>query len=162
MNQAIFIDTSILCNLLDIPGKAQDRQQVVSRFKTLQEKKNCHFILPITAVIETGNHIAQLSDGRQRRALAGKFQTWLELSARSQPPYVLHNFEWNKGFIEKFLQGAGSGTTYVDHAQSGVGAGDVWILTEIDSYRARIGKQADIRLWTLDKGLGSHCPAPDF
>lgn len=42
MNQAIFIDTSILCNLLDIPGKAQERQQVVSRFKTLQEKKNCH------------------------------------------------------------------------------------------------------------------------
>ncbi|MGV3102797.1 hypothetical protein [Rothia sp. 32237D007AR] len=162
MKQTVFIDTSILCNLLMVPGKDQDRQEVAEDFKALQKKTGCHFILPVTAVIETGNHIAQLSDGRQRRTLAEKFQGWLKLSSLSLPPYILHNFEWNADFINKFLEGAGSGISYIDHAQSGVGAGDVWILTEIESYRARVGKQADIRLWTLDTGLGAHCIGPDF
>lgn len=162
MKQTVFIDTSILCNLLMIPGKDQDREKVTENFKALQQQGACSFILPVTAVIETGNHIAQLTNGRHRRELAQKFQRWLELSALSRPPYILHNFEWNEDFIAKFLAGAGSGISYIDHTQSGVGAGDIWILTEIDSYRARVGAQADIRLWTLDTGLGAHCSGPDF
>lgn len=162
MKQTVFIDTSILCNLLGVPGKDQDRQEVAEYFKALQQQVACSFVLPVTAVIETGNHIAQLPDGRYRRELAKKFQQWLELSARSRPPYILHNFEWNEDFINRFLEGGGSGISYLDHAQSGVGAGDIWILAEIDSYRARVGKQADIRLWTLDAGLGAHCSGPDF
>lgn len=91
-----FIDTSVLDNLLEIPKKSQDREQVKNDFSKRQSE-NSRFILPITAVIETGNHIAQLSDGQVRRAIAEKFSQMLELTAQRQAPWILHDFQWNKG-----------------------------------------------------------------
>ena len=46
-----FVDTSVLCNLLDVPGKNQDRKNVL---RALEERRACDLILPVTAVIETG------------------------------------------------------------------------------------------------------------
>lgn len=70
-----FIDTSVLDNLLEIPKKSQDREQVKNDFSKRQSE-NSRFILPITAVIETGNHIAQLSDGQVRRATGITAEVW--------------------------------------------------------------------------------------
>ncbi|WP_371780877.1 hypothetical protein [Streptosporangium subroseum] len=88
-----FVDTSVLCNLLDVPGKNQDRKNVL---RTLEEKRACDLILPVTAVIETGNHIAQLSDGRLRRQYADKLSKLLELVIIGEAPWVLHTVEWVK------------------------------------------------------------------
>lgn len=82
-----FIDTSVLDNLLEIPKKSQDREQAKHDFAKRQSE-NSRFILPITAVIETGNHIAQLSDGRVRRNIAEKFSSMLELTAQRQAPWI--------------------------------------------------------------------------
>ena len=66
--EVIFIDTSILCNIVPVPGFNQDQEEVRAEMKELVEKK-AKFVLPITAVIETGNHIAQLPDGDKRRKI---------------------------------------------------------------------------------------------
>ncbi|GGP95609.1 hypothetical protein [Streptosporangium pseudovulgare] len=95
-----FVDTSVLCNILDLPGKNQNRENVV---RQLQEKKrDCDLILPVTAVIETGNHIAQLPDGRIRRDRAEKLQQLLELVITSQAPWVLHTVEWGSASFGNF------------------------------------------------------------
>ncbi|MFJ8843469.1 hypothetical protein ACIRFF_11250 [Streptomyces cyaneofuscatus] len=65
-----FVDTSILCNLLAVPGKCQDREQVIDELKRKRERRETDLLLPVTAIIETGNHIAQVSDGRARRSYA--------------------------------------------------------------------------------------------
>ena len=56
--RAIFIDTSVLSNLLRIPGKNQDMEKAQQDFVALQEDNSVQFVLPVTTVIETGNHIA--------------------------------------------------------------------------------------------------------
>ncbi|WP_049154685.1 hypothetical protein [Corynebacterium aurimucosum] len=66
-----FIDTSVLDNLLAIPHKCQAKEQAKIDFAERQSE-NAKFILPITAVIETGNHIAQLPQGDVRRNIAEK------------------------------------------------------------------------------------------
>ncbi|MEU4536422.1 hypothetical protein AB0G15_16305 [Streptosporangium sp. NPDC023825] len=58
------------------------------------EKRSFDLILPVTAVIETGNHIAQLSDGRLRRQPADKLSDLLGLVITGQAPWVLHTVEW--------------------------------------------------------------------
>ncbi|NBE96139.1 hypothetical protein FE391_19875 [Nonomuraea sp. KC401] len=45
-------------------------------------------------MIETGNHIAQLSDGRLRRLYAGKLAELLESVIDGKAPWVLHTVEW--------------------------------------------------------------------
>ena len=54
-----------------------------------RQSEDSRFILPITAVIETGNHIAQLSDGQVKRAIAEKFSQMFELTAQRQAPWIL-------------------------------------------------------------------------
>lgn len=37
MKQTIFIDTSVLCNLLSVPGKNQQEEEMKGKFKNLQK-----------------------------------------------------------------------------------------------------------------------------
>ena len=97
---AVFIDTSVLDNLLDVPGKNQDVERVQEDFLELQRDSSLQFVLPVTTVIETGNHIAQIQRGHLRRAIANKFGTMLDRIRESQTPWVLHDFEWGKCFFE--------------------------------------------------------------
>jgi len=149
----IFIDTSVFCNLIPVPGRAQDEAHVRGELKTRLERGD-QFILPITAVIETGNFIAQLHDGGQRRATASTFEAILRLVCNDQAPWILHDVSWNRPFLERFLDGAETGQAYVGHAQNKVGAGDLCILTERAEYVQRTRVRTEI--WTLDGALGAH------
>ncbi|GAA2994732.1 hypothetical protein [Streptosporangium longisporum] len=148
-----FVDTSVLCNLLDIPGKNQDHQPVIDQLK--KKRQECDLILPITAVIETGNHIAQLADGQLRRQHADKLSDLLKLVVTNQAPWVLHTVEWGENFLRSLLAGAGTGTTFADHVMVKLGLGDLCILTERELYRARV-VNVEVGIWTLDAQLRSH------
>ncbi len=60
-----FVDTSIFANLLDVPGRAQQRDRV-RREQREWAAARCGLVLPVATVIETGNHIAQLANGQCR------------------------------------------------------------------------------------------------
>ncbi|GAA3136224.1 hypothetical protein [Streptosporangium carneum] len=147
-----FVDTSVLCNILDVPGKNQDRKSVL---RELDEKKGCDLVLPVTTVIETGNHIAQLPDGRVRRDHADRLRALLELVIAGQAPWVLHTVEWGEGFLRSLLAGAGTGMPFSDHVMAKLGLGDLCILTERELYRTRV-VNVEVGIWTLDTQLRSH------
>ncbi|WP_303246553.1 hypothetical protein [Streptomyces sp. NA04227] len=42
-----FVDTSILCNLLEIPGKSQDREKVIAELRRKRETRDCDLLLPV-------------------------------------------------------------------------------------------------------------------
>lgn len=149
----VFIDTSILCNLVPVPHRAQHEAATREELKARLDRGD-QFILPITAVIETGNFIAQLPDGGQRRAAATKLEAILRLVCNRQAPWILHDVSWNRAFLERFLDGAETGQPYVSHAQNKVGAGDLCILNERAEYVQRTRVPTEI--WTLDGALGAH------
>lgn len=62
-----FIDTSILLNILDVPDRNQNKDEVVKEFKTLIGSQTETLILPLATIIETGNHIAHIGSGNVRR-----------------------------------------------------------------------------------------------
>lgn len=153
MKRVVFLDTSIVCNLVPVPGFDQDSAEVTEEMST-RMKSGTQFILPITAVIETGNHIAQLPKGDARRKAADRFSTILTMVISNRSPWVLHDIAWNTAFLQSFLDGAETGSSYVQHALNGVGAGDLCILTERQQYQSRSHLAAEI--WTLDHGLNAH------
>src|SRR5262245_3202120 len=82
----VFIDTSILTNFFDVPNKNSDRATVVKEFEQ-RRQAGATFVLPVTSIIETGNHIAQLN-GNARRTCAQRFIRALELAVEENPPWV--------------------------------------------------------------------------
>ena len=77
MNKVLIIDTSILCVYLEIPGKdtcgSDKNQWNKQRVDDLLKKEEQNFttlVLPLAAIIETGNHIAQAKGKRYEIAQA--------------------------------------------------------------------------------------------
>ncbi|MET9953415.1 hypothetical protein ABZ135_17950 [Streptomyces sp. NPDC006339] len=149
------MDTSVLCNLLGVPGKSQDREKVLAELKQKRQARDCDLLLPVTAVIETGNHIAQLADGYHRRVYAEKFADTLRMVVDGKAPWALNEVEWNAAHLNALVEGGSTGASLVDHAANKVGCGDLNILIERDRYLARTsGIEATV--WTLDHGLAAH------
>jgi hypothetical protein len=150
-----FVDTSVLCNLLGIPGKCQDREKVLAELKRKEGSRDCDLLLPVTAVIETGNHIAQLTDGRHRRSHAETFAALLRLVVDGKAPWALNEVEWDAAHLSALISGGSTGSTLIEHACNRLGCGDLNILIERDRYLARTsGVEATV--WTLDAQLASY------
>lgn len=80
-----FIDTSVMANMLKIPGKCNAAESVQEEFKQVIEAKEV-LILPIATIIETGNHIAHIDSGNIRRTIAQKFGEYLRKTAEGEAP----------------------------------------------------------------------------
>jgi hypothetical protein len=138
------IDTSIFCNILKVPGKSQDYSSVMDLMKEKIQRDES-LLLPMTSIIETGNHIAQNGDGRQRRSCAEKFIKQLQGAIAGEAPWTpMKSFE-----IEKFLCWLGE---FPDSAMKGVGFGDLSIIKDWEELQ-RIHSGQRVYIWTLDNDL---------
>ncbi len=150
----VFIDTSVLCNLLRIPGKAQDQDAVREELHDRTQAGDT-FVLPMAAVIETGNHIEQLPDGDERRRRAQRLTEILRYVAQETQPWVLVETEWNSELLRQFCDGSDGGSTppFVEVATQGaLGGGDLTILVERDRFAKRVMGQ-EVVIWTYDQKL---------
>lgn len=69
MSSICLVDTSIFLNILNVPNRNNERNEILKQFQEYIEL-GCSFIIPMATVIETGNHIAQNGDGNTRREVA--------------------------------------------------------------------------------------------
>lgn len=90
-----FIDTSVMTNMLEIPGRCKDVKSVQEELKKVIEAKEV-LILPIATIIETGNHIAHIDNGNIRRTIAQKFGEYLRKTAEGEAPWQLYGVELDK------------------------------------------------------------------
>lgn len=155
VHEVVFVDSSILYNLLDIPQKNAERDIVVPEFRKLAAAGATTFIFPLTAVVETGNTIAQLP-GTACRDRAEKFVGFLRMALDEREPWAVSGVAWNLGFFRSLVDGGAHGLGLVDFSTVGIGGGDASILLEIDHYRRRIPSATPVRLWTRDHKLRSY------
>lgn len=154
----VFIDTTVLCNFLRVPGKAQ-QQGIVQDDYDRRRTAGHTFVLPMATVIEAGNHIAQLPEslGDQRRRCADRLTSVLRLVAAGTQPWVLVETEWNRDLLNQFCDGNASKSTpsFIEVATQGtLGGGDLAILIERDRYAERVMGQ-EIQIWTYDQQLAA-------
>jgi hypothetical protein len=154
MSTTCFIDTSILCNLLPVPGRDQSKEEVREEFRQLKNSRTS-FVLPVTTIIETGNHIAQLSDGHERRTAADTLTKMIKLMTEGKAPWRLHSYHWDSSFLRLLVEGVDGGPTLVEQAMAQVGCGDLCILAERRIFADRTGLR-DVTVWTLDQQLAAY------
>lgn len=145
-----FIDTSVMANMLKIPGRCNDAESVQEEFKQVLEAKEV-LILPIATIIETGNHIAYIADSNARRSIAGKFGEYLRKTAEGEAPWQLYGIEIDK-----------EGLLYLaDHieenASQKIGIGDMSIIHAYDQYRETVPGIGRIMIWSTDTHLQGYC-----
>lgn len=115
------IDTSVFVELLRVPNMCQRHQEVLDVLERKIEAKEKLF-LPMATIFETGNHIAQQGDGRERRASAERFVAQVRLALDGDSPFVPLNFvtrdhmvEWLDRFPDSSMRGSGLGDLSIIH-----------------------------------------------
>jgi hypothetical protein len=148
------VDTSILCEILDVPGKASQHTTLQAEFRR-RVTAGDRFVIPVTAIIETGNHICNVKQG-DRRGAAERFHMLLTDVRNGKVPFRLNEVELDAHFLQRLLDGDSTNETLVDLIGNGrFGAGDISILVERDLLRSR-SSLPDVRIWTADAELQAY------
>ncbi|MGI9032649.1 MAG: hypothetical protein ACR2HY_02980 [Acidimicrobiales bacterium] len=155
MSRVTFIDTSVLCELVRVPGKTQRAAEVRSEFEA-RVGAGEQFVLPVTAVIEAGNHIAQAAG--DRRGAAERLDQVIRAAGAGRAPFRPNLVSWDGPFLAALSAGNATGQSFVDLAGNGLmGAGDVAILVERDRFVAESAfGVADVGIWTLEHVMGAY------
>ena len=148
MNKAyILIDTSVMLEILDVPGKAHDHGTIMNEFKEKADA-DCSFFIPLATILETGNHIAQNGDGRQRLDSAIKFVKLIEKSIEGESPFKVLKF-FDQGELRNWLQ------EFPESAKRKESFGDLSIRKDLDRLH-ELKPREDIFIWTLDGHLDAY------
>lgn len=160
MSAIVLLDTSVYLNVLNVPGFNQDRQTVLDDFRKAI-KQNDHFLLPLATVWETGNHIAHLPKGQQRRTFAKRLVDDVLRAFQGQTPYRATHFPerdefeaWLKDFPDKAMCNKSSTKT-----TEGTSLADLSIIKEWER-NCRLNPMSQVRIWSLDMDLSGYDRRP--
>lgn len=156
MSAICLIDTSIFLNLLNVPGRNQDKEQVLRDYAYYAEMA-VTFILPMATILETGNHIAQNGDGGTRRKTAARFCQVVEAAFNGDAPYQASEFP-NRSEVLTWLN------QFPDHAgknksstktMEGTSFGDLSIIKAYEKCHQKFA-MSEIFIWSLDDDLSHY------
>ncbi len=157
MKKILILDTSILCTWLRVNGKETcgpdnnrwDYNRVDEKIKN-EIKQDTILVLPLAAIIETGNHIAQCCG--DRFVLATNFTDFIKSAAEEATPWAAFTHQsdlWNKEGLKNLAD------RWKETAVSGQSLGDASIV-DVANYYAEAGNVVEIL--TGDQGLKSYEP----
>lgn len=155
--RVLILDTSVLCCWLKIPGKetagpVTDRwnHERINQLLVDEHQAGSTFVLPLAALIETGNHIAQCSGDRFNLALA--LVDHLRRAAEAASPWAAFTDQGPLWESESLLQLAAA---WPELAAQKLTIGDATIKNVAEHY-AMAGFHVEIL--TGDAGLKAHQP----
>ncbi len=151
MPEVIVVDTTVLLNVLDVPGRNQHRAVVLERFEEVTEA-GASLLLPMAAVFEAGNHIAKLSHGQRRRRFAVIFCRQVHAALNGEAPWVLVPLP-RADQLSKWLG------DFPDSAMREVGMSDLSMIKAWEEACSR-NPHRRVYIWSLDAGLRGYDRKP--
>lgn len=145
------VDTSVLCELLGVPGKSGGYDARAQYARRLDDGE--HFVLPLATVIETGNHISHGGTGGQRREVATRFVELVKKSLNGETPFAPAGLP-SDSQVGAWLE------NFVDDSMRGLGLGDRSIVALWDDLQKKHPLRR-VYVWTLDqhlRGYDTHEP----
>jgi hypothetical protein len=137
------VDTSVFLNVLNVPGRNQDREAVLAQFKKRAVNKDW-FLLPFASIVETGNHIAQLS-GDNKFRFAQHFEQEVRKTIEGDSPWKPMDFP-EKTHVLSWL------TDFPQNSAKGIGFADHSIIKQWER-QCDLMPQYSVRIWAIDSDL---------
>jgi hypothetical protein len=141
------IDTSILCEILEVPNLCQSSDRVLAEMAR-KVKAGESLLLPMSAIVETGNHIAQNGDGRQRRRTAEKFVELIQQAIRGETPFAATPFFEPEALLEWLAE-------FPDWAMRESGLADLTLAKEFER-QCSLNPMRRVYVWSLDTHLSCY------
>lgn len=146
MSRAVcIVDTSVLLELLDVPDKAEASEAFAGEFASRTEAGEI-MLLPLTAILEAGNVVGQVGNGRVRRELAQKLHDVVARALRPESPFTLTPLP-TQTELASDLDG------FVDWCKQRSGLGDLLIKKTWERQCALHPKQRRVYVWSKDAHL---------
>lgn len=148
MSIIALIDTTVFLNILDVPGFNQHREEVLKELKELKATRGANLLLPLATIIESGNHISHLSDGKERRRYAELFIDEVRASIDGGAPWTPIALP-DKEIMASWLK------DFPEYAMQGLGIGDASIIKQ---WQAACDRhiRSRVKIWSLDKHLNCY------
>lgn len=142
------VDTSILCELLEVPSMCRDPGQVQ---KDLKDKLTAgeRLMLPMATIFETGNHIGQNGDGRERRRVGMKFVKLVSDAILGKSPFRATRFLESEELLAWLAE-------LPEWANRGSGLGDLAIAKEWEELCGLSRGMRRVYIWSLDEHLSGY------
>lgn len=148
------LDTSILVELLRVPGEHEHVEEIEAAF--LEKQSNgVTFQVPAGTLIETGAHISRIDNGHYRRECAKRFESVISQTHAGETPWTFTELEWGHDFIEEILNPTSEHQSIRESlASQNLEMGDLVILTEFRRLRLQLDLTVvDLDVWTQDAAL---------
>lgn len=148
MREIHLIDTTVFCNIMQIPGMCSKLVEMRAELQRLVAQPGTTLLLPTATIYETGNHIAQNGSGNQRRQVAHLFITQVQAAFSGNAPWAptpLQSPEEMTIWMDQFP----------DYDMRGVGLGDLSIIKTYDQQRA-LHPNSRVRIWSYDSDLAGY------
>lgn len=143
MSEVVILDTSIFCDVVEVPGRCKRRDETVDELESLVDS-GATLLLPLVAVYETGNHIAQVKSG-DRHAAALRLVEQVRGAIAGEAPWSPMDFPLEqemRTWLEEFPA----------RAAQGISLGDLSIV-KIWEQQCQLNKARPVRIWSHDQHL---------
>jgi len=146
MSALCLIDTSVFMEILNVPGKASASKETIENLRSKIVNGETLF-LPLATILESGNHIAQVQNGSQRRRFAEKFVDYVQQALTGSSPFKPINFITQEQ-MQLWLNG------FPDWAMRGHGLGDLSIIHDFHTQCSK-NRYLKVYVWSFDEHLSS-------
>ena len=154
------LDTSILCELVEVPHLCHAAEEVLEQLKQ-KIRGNETLLLPLTAILETGNHIGQNGSSHQRRDAAQRLVKMVQDAVGGRAPFVpIQTLDGE--VVARWLQEFPQWVQRNDARGKGSGLGDLTLKQDWEAQR-QLNPRSRVYIWSLDRQLqGYDSGAPRF
>lgn len=143
-----FLDTSVFCNILNVSKMADEREKTMAELNRINNNSTKErIVLPFATIIETGNHIAHIKDGRLRYETARKFCEAIEKTIAGEAPWTYYGSQLTEKDLEVIC------SNFPEASKISMGVGDLSIIRAYEKYKDETPCVDEIRIWSYDHHL---------
>jgi len=153
MTAVCLLDTSVFLEILNVPTKALQHEAIMEQLGERLRLRETLF-LPMATILETGNHIGQNGDGRERRACAKRFVEQVNAALAGGSPFKPISFLTAKEMAVWLAE-------FPQHAATGSGLGDLSIIHDWNRL-CSLHRGQRVYIWSLDAHLSAFDRAPEL
>lgn len=151
MNSVVILDTTILLNVLNVPGKADQREQVIQALNAKSDDKDT-LLLPWVVVVETAGHILRASRGDQRRQCANFLKDIVMQATQNEAPWTMIKPP-SADDLQSLME------NFPDCAMRGISIVDSDIIREYNVV-CELNPRRHVLIWSLDGHLQGYSRPP--